>query len=67
MVESKTAINMVQISLSSNVNFAVLLPNGSAGVTLIFANRVIKNNAMEIMCLESRETNCQNVILRSAH
>ena len=67
VVVSKTATNTAQILSSSNVNFVVQSPNGSAGEILIFANHAIKNNATVITYLESREISCQNVILRNAH
>ena len=47
--------------LSLNVDFVVLLLNGSAGVILIFVNLVIKNNAKESILANYQKINCQNV------
>ena len=47
-------------SLSSSVNSAVPQRNGSAGVTLTSANRVIKSSVLEIMYQNIRKISYQN-------
>ena len=61
-VVSKTATNTVPILLSLNANSAAQLPNGSVGVTHIFAKHATKDNATAITFQESQETNYQNAI-----
>lgn len=63
----KTAQNMARILFSLNVNFAVQQLNGFVGEILIFVSLVIKNNVTEIMSVNIRKKNCQNVMdLRNA-
>lgn len=50
---------MEKILFSLNANFAAQLLNGFAGVIPIFVNPAIKDNAMEIMWVNTRKINCQ--------
>ena len=60
---SKTVQNTAKISFSLNVNTAVALLNGFAGVILIFVNLVIKDSAVETMLVNIQKTNFQNVLV----
>ena len=52
---------MEKISLNLNVNSVAVLLNGFVGEILISVNRVIRNNAVEIMLVNTQKSNYQNV------
>ena len=56
------ALNMEQILLNTNANFAAIFLNGSVGEILIFANRVINDSALVTMFLENQRINYQNAL-----
>ena len=51
---------MEKISLNLNVNSVAVLLNGFVGEILISVNRVIRNNAVEIMLANTQKSNYQN-------
>lgn len=56
----KTVRSMAKISSNSNANFAVILPSGSAGATLISASLAIKSSAVESMLASTQKSSCHN-------
>lgn len=56
------ARSMVQISLSLNAGFAVLLLNGSVGALHISVNLAIKDRLVVTMYLRSQKKSCHNVV-----
>ena len=61
-VESRTARSMVLILSNLNASFAAQFPNGSAGVTRISVNHVIRSNAEETTFQGRRKTNFRNAL-----
>jgi hypothetical protein len=52
----------MELTLSNlNVNIVVQLLNGSAGETLTFVSRVIKDNVLGIMCQNIQKISCRLV------
>ena len=51
---------MEKTSLSSNVNFAVVLHNGSAGEILTSVNRVTSGSVVETMSVNTRKNSCRS-------